>query len=43
MIFIMAVAAAEVSIGLVLIVSLYKKTGAIDPGCIDTDACEIDF
>ncbi|QTA80209.1 NADH-quinone oxidoreductase, subunit K [Desulfonema limicola] len=43
-IFIMAVAAAEVSIGLVLIVCAYKKTGAIDPGCINSDdVCEIDI
>jgi NADH-quinone oxidoreductase subunit K len=29
--FILAIAAAEVSIGLVLIVCLYKKTGSVDP------------
>lgn len=42
-IFIMAVAAAEVSIGLVLIVCAYKKSGAVDPGCIDDHVCEIDL
>ncbi len=40
-IFIIAVAAAEVSVGLALIVNIYRKTGAIDPGCIDSDACEL--
>ena len=43
-IFIMAVAAAEVSIGLVLIVCVYKKSRILDPECINTDdVCEIDF
>ena len=31
MLFILAVAAAEVSVGLALVVSLYRRTGSIDP------------
>lgn len=34
-IFIMAVAAAEVSIGLALIVCVYKRTGSVDPAIIN--------
>ncbi len=41
-IFIIAVAAAEVSIGLGLIVWIYRRTGNVDAGCIETDACRID-
>jgi len=41
-IFIIAVAAAEVSIGLGLIVWIYRRTGTVDAGCIETDACRID-
>ena len=33
--FIMAVAAAEVSIGLALIVAAFRKTGSVDPGGVD--------
>jgi NADH-quinone oxidoreductase subunit K len=40
--FIMAVAAAEVSIGLALIVCAYRRTGTIDPGCIESDGCMLD-
>ncbi|MBL7180402.1 MAG: NADH-quinone oxidoreductase subunit NuoK [Pseudomonadota bacterium] len=31
-IFVLAIAAAEVSIGLALVVRVYKQTGSIDPG-----------
>jgi NADH-quinone oxidoreductase subunit K len=31
MLFILAVAAAEVSVGLALVVSAYRQTGSIDP------------
>ena len=31
-IFILAIAAAEVSIGLALVVCVYKRTGSLDPG-----------
>ena len=41
-IFIIAVAAAEVSIGLGLIVWIYRRTGTVDAGCIESDACRID-
>ena len=37
--FIIAVAAAEVSVGLALIVCAYRRTGTVDPACIDGDAC----
>jgi len=40
--FIIAVAAAEVSIGLGLIVWIYRQTGTISSACIDADACRID-
>ena len=36
--FIIAVAAAEVSVGLALIVCIYRRTGTMDPSCIDADA-----
>ena len=35
MLFILAVAAAEVSVGLALVVSLYRRTGSIDPDSYD--------
>lgn len=35
MIFILAVAAAEVSVGLTLIVNVYRRTGSIDPDRYD--------
>jgi NADH-quinone oxidoreductase subunit K len=35
MLFILAVAAAEVSVGLALVVSLYRQTGSIDPDHYD--------
>ena len=35
MLFILAVAAAEVSVGLALVVSLYRRTGSIDPDHYD--------
>lgn len=36
-IFILAIAAAEVSIGLALVVSVYKRTGSLDPGTYNPD------
>ena len=38
-IFILAVAATEVSIGLAVIIAIYKRTGSVDPD-IDTAAME---
>ena len=35
MLFILAVAAAEVSVGLALVVSLYRRTGSLDPDRYD--------
>ena len=35
MLFILAVAAAEVSVGLALVVSVYRRTGSIDPDRYD--------
>lgn len=35
--FIMAVAAAEVSVGLALIVALFRNTGSVDPETLDLD------
>jgi len=40
-IFIIAIAAAEVSIGLALIVCIYRKSKTIDAGCIEGDVCEL--
>jgi len=40
--FILAVAAAEVSVGLALIVCIYRQTGTLDPECIEADACELE-
>jgi NADH-quinone oxidoreductase subunit K len=34
-IFILAVAAAEVSIGLALIVAVYRRTGSVDPAVLE--------
>jgi NADH-quinone oxidoreductase subunit K len=35
MLFILAVAAAEVSVGLVMVVNVYRRTGSIDPDRYD--------
>ena len=35
MLFIIAVAAAEVSVGLVLVVNMYRRTGSLDPDRYD--------
>jgi len=35
MLFILAVAAAEVSVGLALVVNLYRRTGSVDPDRYD--------
>ncbi len=35
MLFILAVAAAEISVGLALVVSIYRRTGSIDPDHYD--------
>ena len=40
-IFILAVAAVEVAIGLVLIVCVYRQTATMDPRCIETERCEL--
>jgi NADH-quinone oxidoreductase subunit K len=41
--FIIAVAAAEVSVGLGLIVWIYRRSGTVSPSCIEADTCRIDF
>ena len=41
-IFVLAVAAAEVSIGLALIVCIYRQTGSVDPACIEANACKLE-
>ncbi len=40
--FILAVAAAEVSVGLALIVRIYRQTGTVHPKCIEEDTCTMD-
>ncbi len=40
--FILAVAAAEVSVGLALIVCIYRQTGTIDPKCIEGNVCRLE-
>lgn len=40
--FILAVAAAEVSVGLALIVCIYRQTGTVDPGCIESNTCRLE-
>jgi len=37
--FILTVAAAEVSIGLALVVYIYRKTGTLRPECVEPDVC----
>jgi NADH-quinone oxidoreductase subunit K len=37
-IFIIAVAAAEVSVGLALVVAAYRRTGSVDPGQLEEEA-----
>lgn len=37
--FILAVAAVEVSIGLALIVCIYRQTSTVDPRCVEENAC----
>ena len=39
--FILAVAAAEVSIGLVLIVTIYRQTRSVSPETIESNLCEL--
>ncbi|GBC62606.1 NADH-quinone oxidoreductase subunit NuoK [Desulfonema ishimotonii] len=41
-IFVIAIAAAEVSVGLALIVCAYRRTGTVDPACIESDICQTD-
>jgi NADH-quinone oxidoreductase subunit K len=41
-IFVLAVAAAEVSLGLALITTIYRQTGTTDPRCIESDTCELE-
>ena len=40
--FILAVAAAEVSVGLALIVCIYRQTASVDPECIESNACKLE-
>jgi NADH-quinone oxidoreductase subunit K len=37
--FILALAAAEVSLGLALIVCIYRQTSTVNPECIEKDEC----
>jgi NADH-quinone oxidoreductase subunit K len=39
--FVLAVAAAEVSVGLALIVCIYRQTGSVDPQCIESNECRL--
>jgi NADH-quinone oxidoreductase subunit K len=41
-IFILAIAATEVSLGIALIVAVYRRTGSTHPACIESDVCELD-
>ena len=41
-IFILAVAATEVSVGLALIVAIYRQTDTTDPRCIESNVCELE-
>jgi NADH-quinone oxidoreductase subunit K len=41
-VFILAVAATEVSVGLALIVCIYRQTGTVDPECIEENACRLE-
>jgi NADH-quinone oxidoreductase subunit K len=40
--FILAVAGAEVAVGLALIVCIYRQTQTVDPECIEQNACKLD-
>lgn len=40
-IFILAVAAVEVSVGLALIVCIYRQTGTVDPACVESNECQL--
>jgi NADH-quinone oxidoreductase subunit K len=37
--FVLAVAAAEVSLGLALIVCIYRQTSTVDPRCVEKNDC----
>ncbi len=39
--FILAVAATEVAVGLALAVCIYRRTGTVDPACIEGDQCSL--
>jgi NADH-quinone oxidoreductase subunit K len=39
--FVLAVAAAEVSVGLALIVSIYRQTETVDPQCLEGNECRL--
>lgn len=40
--FILAVAAAEVSLGLALIVCIYRQTSTLDPRCMEENECSLE-
>lgn len=40
--FVLAVAAAEVSLGLALVVCIYRQTGTVDPECIESNECRLE-
>ena len=40
--FILALAAAEVSIGLALIVCIYRQTSTVDPRCVEENVCKLE-
>lgn len=40
--FILAIAASEVSLGLALIVCIYRRTSTVNPICIEEDRCTLE-
>ncbi len=40
--FILAVAAAEVAVGLTLIVCIYRQTHTVSPQCVEENACRLE-
>ena len=40
--FILAIAAAEVSLGLALILCIYRQTSTVDPRCVEKNECTLE-
>lgn len=40
--FILAIAAAEVSLGLALILCIYRQTSTVDPRCVEENECTLE-